>query len=575
MIPRILPSAGMKYQNLTKYLVTEALLLLPCLAGLYWFSARNSFPVSLADLSLFTGYVLGSILCSSLALSSGRKGFRIAGMLYGLSFVFLMAAICFAAAYYISIGQFDIRYDVYAVMQSNWSESLDFFIGVIFTPARAVCSAIVIIIALTVIYLNTRIFSVVFAGGWRKGVLSLGVISLTCLAVFMFSQVSSVKLVTEKIIYYRKSLYMFSHFYDKLKDVTPVEAIKNEKGELYVVLIGESETRDLMGCYNGVTNNTPWMSSIRGKAGFTVFENAYSSHVLTMQALRLALAEGNSISGDTFFKGKPNIISIARNAGMRTIWLSNQMDLGKRDNDISALAHTADVCFFTKKTGTIVKQISLPDEVLLLEIKNILKDLDFSENTLLVIHLMGNHFPYKDRYPTDIAYTPERASTLYEKLGGDADAITLMDEYMTSLYYMDKIKQEIHLLLAQYSQHPIAVIYFADHGEELYDRRGGGHNPSTFTWSMSRIPMWTWLSGGYSRRYPDKLKVLNNNAPHVFTNDQVYMLFLGLASITTDGYDQKYDPSHSDYSMTPKKAVIFNGQKIAEDYFLGENEIGY
>jgi hypothetical protein len=40
------------------------------------------------------------------------------------------------------------------------------------------------------------------------------------------------------------------------------EAYKEGTGELYIIVIGESETRDLMGAYSRLIGNTPWLDMI-------------------------------------------------------------------------------------------------------------------------------------------------------------------------------------------------------------------------------------------------------------------------------------------------------------------------
>mgnify|MGYP000563534893 FL=1 len=49
-------------------------------------------------------------------------------------------------------------------------------------------------------------------------------------------------------------------------------------GGIFVLVIGESETRDHMGAYGYDRDTTPWMSEETQKPEAILFQNAYSNH---------------------------------------------------------------------------------------------------------------------------------------------------------------------------------------------------------------------------------------------------------------------------------------------------------
>lgn len=59
------------------------------------------------------------------------------------------------------------------------------------------------------------------------------------------------------------------------------------------MVIGESESRDLMHCYVGdkVRENTPWFDKQKNNPNFIFFENAYACWIQTVPVLERALTE--------------------------------------------------------------------------------------------------------------------------------------------------------------------------------------------------------------------------------------------------------------------------------------------
>lgn len=64
-------------------------------------------------------------------------------------------------------------------------------------------------------------------------------------------------------------------------------------GGIFVLVIGESETRDHMGAYGYDRDTTPWMSEETQKPEAILFQNAYSNHTHTVPVLTYALSEKN------------------------------------------------------------------------------------------------------------------------------------------------------------------------------------------------------------------------------------------------------------------------------------------
>lgn len=96
----------------------------------------------------------------------------------------------------------------------------------------------------------------------------------------------------------------------------------------YVVVIGESARSDYMNVYGFPLPDTPFLSRTKG-----LLINGYQS---TAHATNLSLPQTLGLPGEP----NNNIVSLAKQAGFRTAWLSNQGMLGHFANEISTIAQT-------------------------------------------------------------------------------------------------------------------------------------------------------------------------------------------------------------------------------------------
>ena len=152
------------------------------------------------------------------------------------------------------------------------------------------------------------------------------------------------------------------------------------KYKTYVLIIGESMRKDYMSLYNYPINTTPFLKSRNG----IIFENYYSAGPNTQPSLLRTLY--NSNSNNIIYSN--NIISLAKQVGIKTYWLSNQGKLGQFDTVASRLGVNSDYYFFTKSLD--YSSNKKYDTELLPEFNKILKD-DKENTKLIILHLMGSH----------------------------------------------------------------------------------------------------------------------------------------------------------------------------------------
>lgn len=326
-------------------------------------------------------------------------------------------------------------------------------------------------------------------------------------------------------------------------DVEPVSQPFDKPSTIMLVL-GESATRDYMSAFSNVEEDTtPWMRSmLDDKEHCIAFPNTYSCHVRTVQVLEKSLTEFNQYDGGEFFTSC-SIVDIARKAGMRIHWYSNQGYVGDVDTPVTLVANTSDVAKWTLQEKHIKKT---PYDSMLLDY---LGEIDPQKNNFVVLHLKGNHFNFINRYPHE--------ARMWGK-AGESDNVT---EYKNSIHYTDDIIRQFH----EYGRKHLnmqAMLYMSDHGCTPTNSRR--RVPRDFV--NSRIPMMLWMSDEYIHKHSARAEALRSNSNKYWTNDLLYELMCGIFDIKSNHFNAKNSLAHKEYIHTRETLTIMEGEiRLTED----------
>lgn len=330
----------------------------------------------------------------------------------------------------------------------------------------------------------------------------------------------------------------------KVKFDKPSSMINEVPGTI-IVVVGESANRDYMKAFTPSYqyDTTPWESYERThNKNFVFFDKAYSSYVQTEVSLSRALTERSQYTEKDFINSV-NFVELANKLGYNTYWFSNQGMVSRHDTMNTMIAKSA------KKTQWI-SMITGKDEnydmMLLPELKKVPK----GQNNLIVLHIMGSHGKYKDRYP--------KSAEIF-KASAKMDQETV--DYENSIYYTDEFLKDVYDYASK-NLNLQAMVYFSDHGEEIHV----GHNPDYFSFEQTRIPMWVYLSPKYQQAYPKIMQTLRANADKYWTNDMFYDLFVGLLQAPNKTYHPNQDISNKKYNFTPQTLMTMLGKyNISDD----------
>lgn len=460
----------------------------------------------------------------------------------GVAIVLLLLPGLCAVGYLLnwSFGNPVLRVDaVLAVWQTDWQEAMAYG-EECWSPSRLVRSIALVAFVCGLAYKTAKVGFV----GKTKGGHAFLAICLVAGAVIAIG--SHANIVTAPFVAAHKEIRQYALFNETRKE--NVKAIAKSQSTdfrgTFVIVIGESLNRAHMGVYGYARDTTPWQSTI-AKCGQTViFRNAFSNHTHTVPVLSMALTQRNQYDHSAIaFQKAISLIDVAKYAaGFHTVWISNQAKLGSNDTPTASMASSADWQYFANTSYKRAK----PDEILLEQIKGLRLTAD---NNLVVVHLMGSHGRYGDRYPQSFAVYGEE---------GDAEALRL-NQYDDSVRYNDHVLKQIYELATKLPRFQ-GMLYFSDHGEDPV--RGLGHNSAKFTWDMAKIPVWMIFSDDYIASHARIIANLRAHHDKPFTNDLIFDTVLGLLGLTdNEYYSSGNDLCSEDYHHTYADLKTLHGRK--------------
>lgn len=325
----------------------------------------------------------------------------------------------------------------------------------------------------------------------------------------------------------------------RLSTLKDLEIHESAQG-VYVLVIGESETRDHMHVYGYSRETTPWLDKMQKDRGMVLFTNSFSNHTHTVPVLSYALSEKNQYNNIPLEKAY-SILEVARAAGYETWWISNQLKYSAWDTPVAEIASTADQEIWINGHAGENTRSEYYDK----ELVNHLPDTLNQKNTLIIIHLMGNHSSYNDHHPQE-----------YNRFQGTDE---IVDAYDGSVAYVDDVLKEIYEKVKEYPYFG-GMVYFSDHGEDPEHRYG--HEATKYTPIMSRIPAFVYLSPYEQARRPEIFTALQNNKNDYWSNDLVYDMLIGLLGISgAPGENPQKDITSSSYSLSANEIRTLHGKR--------------
>lgn len=321
-----------------------------------------------------------------------------------------------------------------------------------------------------------------------------------------------------------------------------VESADSIHGKTIVLVIGESLTSRHMSLYGYPRETNPKLSSLGDS--LLVYTDVLSPQVHTIPVLRSVMTMADNANPE-YLTDKPSLVELFNRANYKTYFISTQPFGGR-------FKTSYDVFLDLSQHKCDLSEEKQPDEIILPEFKKILQADNKAENKLIIIHLIGNHMAYEFRYtPPYNVFENSKDNLIHATKFRDVKAIHTIDKYDNSVLYNDNLIYEMIRTLQTEGGEYSGLIYFSDHGEEVYDIRDfSGHAYEKVSTYMCEIPFLVWLSPKYRKERSDL--EIDINRP--YSTEDVIFSISDLANLKY----QDYNDARSIFSkkFLPKERYI-------------------
>lgn len=343
---------------------------------------------------------------------------------------------------------------------------------------------------------------------------------------------------------------------DSKMNKTPQILELGEGPDTVVLIVGESTARNHMHIYGYPAKNTPYLEKLQNNGELAVFTDVISPHAITITSLR-ELFTFHDAEGQQEWYEYPNMIDVMNAAGFKTHWISNQESSGIWGNTALLFANRCGSVHFTHIRESREDSRAKDEElfpILDCEINNTGKN-------FYVLHLMGTHGLYYNRYPWLFSkFSASDVNDMELARGGrrhrPSEQLEIA-QYDNAVFYNDYI---IDSLIDRFRNQDALVIYISDHGENVYDGKKSfaGHveeNPDNY---MLEIPMVIWASQEYREKHAKKWTAIQAAVNRPYMTDDLIHTVLEIAGIRTEEWSPKKSVINPEFDFSRTRTIDGN-----------------
>lgn len=355
--------------------------------------------------------------------------------------------------------------------------------------------------------------------------------------------------------------FMIDATKESLASVKPVES-----DSLNIVLvIGESFNKYHASLYGYDLDTTPFQCEERERGNLYVFTNVKAPHNMTSIVLKNMFCCNNVHEGErwhdyAFFP------AIFKKAGY-DVWL---WDNQYQTNPNMAINFTLNSVLFNKQLEQLSytaynEECATYDDGLISDFQQ-KKGSQLGSHNLIIFHLNGQHRPASAQYPP----TPENQVFTSKDIKNPSSYLNdesrqRIAEYGNAIRYNDGVIRQITELVKNTNA---VLIYFSDHGEEVYDYRDflgrslleeAEITPELVKYQIE-IPFIVWCSDKWKQQHETEWHAIGQAVDRAFTIDNVCHLMFHLGGVTTKDYQPSRDLFSPDFQPQTKSYDMWNVQ---------------
>ena len=323
----------------------------------------------------------------------------------------------------------------------------------------------------------------------------------------------------------------------------PSISCRNESVDNIVLLVGESFSKFHSSLYGYEKETNPRLEKLRQDKALFVCENITSACVTTIPSMKsIMMSYIDSMCDSIEWHRCLTLIEVMQKAGYRTYWLSNQSKRGFFDNEVGAYSDLCDRQFFLGEkyvfAGERENTKSYLDENLINVLDSFMRE--SVGKRMYILHLMGSHAGYNQRYPSDFSKFKE-ADYIDSHLSSDKRI--LLAEYDNSVLYNDSVVYE---LLRLFDKEDAIVVYLSDHGEDVFRSSDkicthAAEFDEQHKLVVKQIPMMFYTSQLFREKHPELQQRIEGAINRPYRTDSIMYTIMDIAGVeTVNGISYKH-----------------------------------
>ena len=309
-----------------------------------------------------------------------------------------------------------------------------------------------------------------------------------------------------------------------IEEISPVHPVN------IILVMGESFDKNHSSLYGYGLMTNPLLSQRVEKGEIAVFENVVSPATFTVPSLIMSLTLSDEYQ-QPHWETLPTLLTALKKAGYHTSWLSNQTGVTLYNNVAAEFAKLCDRHEYTNKEFSAYY---LNDDRLFPLVGRYVDSLNDSIPSFCMIHLIGSHFNYSERYPQNFDRFTAKNYLSYPE-----NQREVRSQYDNSILFNDFVVNEIINMVKDTNT---ILIYTADHGEDLfytfdgYACHGMMEIPESKA-AASNIPFLIYFSDSFRQHYPEMAGKISMFTHESFDTRYLINSILEIAGYTIKGFD--------------------------------------
>ena len=316
-----------------------------------------------------------------------------------------------------------------------------------------------------------------------------------------------------------------------------------------VLIIGESYSRLHSQLYGYDKPTTPYQAQLAKENNFVVYDNFIAQWNLTYDVFKNLLSTHCANDSGEWHQ-YPLFTTLFKNAGYNVTFISNQFITSSdtysdfQENILLNDTRMSKAQFDSRNDKRFDYDGEMLDEY---------KGIGDSKKkgNLTIIHLMGQHIAFGERYPKEWKHF---TAAMYPHL--PKDEANIVAQYDNATLYNDYV---LSCIIEEFKEKDAIIIHMSDHGERS-GIRGNGYGRD-FTLSSENIeeqyevPFWIFMTREYVKKRPTIAEEIADSHSKPLCTDNIAHLMLSLAGIKTPYYNARYNPLSADFDSTQHRLI--------------------